>query len=120
MAAPVTKDQIVQSLDLLRIVVREKVELDKDDYGLCPFHDDKGPSFHLFTAKSGRARFHCFGCGENTISPLRIATDRGYGRIDASDYPAKLMALAKATTEKTEQANQFTPAEVAQLKTDVA
>ena len=31
--------------------------------GLCPFHNEKTPSFHVFTTKRGHDRFHCFGCG---------------------------------------------------------
>ena len=29
--------------------------------GLCPFHDERSPSFHV---RSGVGFYHCFGCGE--------------------------------------------------------
>ena len=36
--------------------------------GLCPFHGEKTPSFHV-NAEQGY--FHCFGCGaEETLLPL--------------------------------------------------
>ena len=46
-------------------VIGSYVELKQDGKefkGLCPFHDDRSPSFHVVPEKGF---YHCFGCGEH-------------------------------------------------------
>ena len=54
--------------------------------GLCPFHNEKSPSFTVFTATSG---FYCFGCGAggDVISFIMRAENLTY--IEAVEFLAK-------------------------------
>jgi DNA primase len=55
-------DDLKTQADILR-VVGESVQLRKSGAtykGLCPFHGEKTPSFHV---NPDRGFFHCFGCG---------------------------------------------------------
>jgi len=58
----ISKQTIRKSLDIFRFVVSKKVLLDDKDFGLCPFHNEKTPSFSIYLGND-RARYHCFGCG---------------------------------------------------------
>ncbi|HLR93511.1 MAG TPA: DNA primase, partial [Jiangellaceae bacterium] len=53
--------------------------------GLCPFHDEKTPSFHVTPA---RGMYHCFGCGEggDVFAFLQ--------RIDGLTFPESVERLA--------------------------
>ncbi len=54
-------DQVKSSVDIVR-VISEYVRLHKSGpnyIGLCPFHSEKTPSFHVH---STRQFYHCFGC----------------------------------------------------------
>jgi hypothetical protein len=57
-------------------VVGAAVEL-KRDYGLCPFHAERSPSFHV---DRRRNRFKCFGCGAggDTIEFVRLIQNIGF------------------------------------------
>ncbi len=58
-----TKFRIREASDIVQ-VIGEVVELKKKGarfFGLCPFHEEKTPSFNV--NPSGQF-FHCFGCGE--------------------------------------------------------
>lgn len=55
----------VRSRTRIEDVVSQYVQLRPDGVdsqkGLCPFHDEKTPSFHI---RPHIGRWHCFGCGE--------------------------------------------------------
>ena len=57
----------------------------RNHVGLCPFHDEKTPSFSV---NEERAFFHCFGCGAggDVFTFLR--------RIEGLDFPAVVRRLA--------------------------
>lgn len=59
---PTTLQQIRDAVDIVDVVSRY-VSLSKTGQnfrGLCPFHNEKSPSF---TVNSARQMFYCFGCG---------------------------------------------------------
>ncbi len=110
-------DEIRNASDIVEIV-GECVQLSpagKNLKGLCPFHNEKTPSFFVSPEKK---TFHCFGCGENGtvisflqkykrmsfIEALRSLADRYHIDLDVSagagpDEKAKrLFEITEAAT----------------------
>ena len=59
-----TIDQIKERIDIVELVGR-KVQLrqaGRNFKGLCPFHNERTPSFVVFPEGQ---RYHCFGCGKS-------------------------------------------------------
>jgi len=59
---PETIEEVKQRADIVdvisgRVVLRKR---GKEFVGLCPFHDEKSPSF---TVSPGKQMYYCFGCG---------------------------------------------------------
>src|ERR1700757_799251 len=55
-------DELRQRVSLVNVIAR-KVKLTRrgrEQTGLCPFHNEKSPSF---TVSDEKGFFHCFGCG---------------------------------------------------------
>lgn len=53
--------------------------------GLCPFHDERSPSFHV---RPGVGRYHCFGCGEGGDVIDFIMKLDGMSFVEAVEYLA--------------------------------
>ncbi|WP_294390380.1 CHC2 zinc finger domain-containing protein [uncultured Sphingomonas sp.] len=67
--------------------------------GLCPFHSERTPSFHVYDADGG---FHCFGCAAHgdIIDFLRLK--QGVGMLDAVRW-LDSAALPEVTEEQRAQ-----------------
>lgn len=97
----------VRSATSIVDLVSEYVQLKKSGQGyqgLCPFHSEKSPSFHVHPQKQ---IFHCFGChkGGNCFSFLSA--------IDGIPFPEAVRKLAKrAGIELDDQFKKRQPAPV--------
>lgn len=88
MISPNTIQQILNRIDILD-VVGEFVKLKKrgSNYlGLCPFHNEKTPSFTVSPAKE---IYKCFGCGKSGNSISFIMEHEKYSYVEALKWLAK-------------------------------
>lgn len=83
-----TIDRIIQSSDIVD-VISEFVPLKRTgrEYsGVCPFHNDKGPSLSVSQDKQ---LYHCFGCGASGNVVSFIMQIRNMDYVDAIRYLAE-------------------------------
>ena len=111
MITQTTIQQILGRLDILD-VIGGFVKLKKrgSNYlGLCPFHNEKTPSFTVSPAKE---LYKCFGCGKagNTIS--FIMEHEKYSYVDALKWLANKYGIEiEETFQSNEQREQMQAAE---------
>jgi DNA primase catalytic core len=102
------KEQTIDKLNGLAIVdvVSEYVDLKKAGVnykGLCPFHDDKNPSFMVSPAKN---ICHCFVCGKGG-NPIHFIMEH-----EKVDFPEACRILGKNyNIEVEDEKRELTPAE---------
>lgn len=102
-----TIQQIISRVDIIE-VIGNFVKLKKrgtSHLGLCPFHNEKSPSFTVSAAKE---IYKCFGCGKsgNTIS--FIMEHEKYSYVEALKWLAKKYNIEVEETNVTpEQKEQF-------------
>lgn len=79
---PDTIDQVKQRVDIVDVVSEHVVlrKQGKDFVGLCPFHDDKSPSFSV---SPGKQFYYCFSCGAggNAIKFLMELGKRSFADV---------------------------------------
>ncbi len=104
---------LLQRIDIVE-VVGAHVDLKKSGAslkGLCPFHGEKTPSFHVTPS---RQTYHCFGCGAHGDALRFMMDHQGLGFIDAVQELARRAGLdVPNDTRSPEQRQQ---AEQAKLK----
>ncbi len=98
----IPKDTVAKILDAAEIidVVSDFVALKKrgaNYLGLCPFHNEKGPSFTVSPAKG---IFKCFGCGKSG-TPVNFIMEH-----EGLSYPEALRFLARKYHIKIEEIEQ--------------
>ena len=79
---PDTIETVKQSIDIVDVVSEHVVlkKQGKDFVGLCPFHDDKSPSF---TVSSSKQFYYCFSCGAggNALKFLMELNKASFGEV---------------------------------------
>jgi len=97
--------QILNRIDVLD-VVGEFVKLKKRGasyLGLCPFHNEKTPSF---TVSPSKEIYKCFGCGKSGNSISFIMEHEKYSYVDALKWLAKKYDVEIEETFATDEQRQ--------------
>lgn len=95
-----TVDKIIEAARIEE-VVGDFVDLKKRGssmIGLCPFHNEKTPSFHVAPAKG---IYKCFGCGMGGDSVKFIMDHEKYSYPEALKYLAEKYKIEVAEVEQT-------------------
>ena len=88
------KDEIKNRIKLSEIVSKKinlKKKTDNSFIGLCPFHNEKTPSFHVHDEKQF---YHCFGCEKHGDIFSFIMEIENLDFFSALKYLANLVGLS--------------------------
>jgi len=94
--------ELLARVDIVEVVGRH-VALKKGGanyLGLCPFHDEKSPSF---TVSPSKQFFHCFGCGKSGSALGFLMEHTGAGFIEAVQDLAQQAGLSVPMDDETPQ-----------------
>lgn len=106
MISPNTIQQITSRIDIID-VVGEFVKLKKrgtNYIGLCPFHNEKGPSFTVSPAKE---IYKCFGCGKSGNTITFLMEHEKYSYVEALRWLAARYHIEVEETETSPEQKQL-------------
>ena len=72
-------------------------------FGLCPFHNEKSPSFSV---SQGKQMYYCFGCGAGGNIFTFIMQYENYSFVEALQYLAERAGVSLPQVEPTQQQRQ--------------
>lgn len=92
-------DEVRSSANIVDVVSEhiELVDKGKEHKGLCPFHSEKTPSFHVSPEKG---LFHCFGCGASGNIFTFIMKFHHLDFVEAVKYVAERQGISLEEDEK--------------------
>jgi DNA primase len=100
------KEQVKSSIDIIKVIgeyVRLKRSGNTSSYkGLCPFHQEKSPSFNV---NRSRQFYKCFGCGVSG-DVLKFLQE-----IDGLTFPEALKMLAERAGIPMPKRNEYADAD---------
>src|SRR6202008_1817327 len=106
MLTPNTIQQITNRIDIID-VVGEFVKLKKrgtNYLGLCPFHNEKSPSFTVSPAKE---IYKCFGCGKSGNTITFLMEHEKYSYVEALRWLAARYNIEVEETETSPEQKQL-------------
>ena len=83
-------EEVKERSDILEVARAIGLNLNRYNKGLCPFHNEKTPSFSIC---SKRQLFKCFGCGECGDSIALVSKLKGLNNYESALYINKLLSL---------------------------
>jgi len=96
----------VRSRNDIVAVISQYVKLQKrggNHFGVCPFHNEKTPSFSV---SQGKQMYYCFGCGAGGNVITFVMEYENYTFIEAMKYLAERAGISLPLTEETEEQKQ--------------
>jgi len=98
-------DEVLARTDIVELIARH-VQLKKSGnnfMGLCPFHNEKSPSFSVSADKQ---LYYCFGCGKGGGAFQFLIEHDGYSFPEAVEYLAEKAGLAVPQSREADSGEQ--------------